>query len=75
MKALLAGNANEGQQKRALDWIITKACGTYDMSFRAGPDGDRETSFAEGKRHVGNQIIKLMKLSVNRKDGNPKENP
>jgi hypothetical protein len=58
IKALATGTANAGQQKRALDWIITKACGTYDMSFRPGADGERETAFAEGKRHVGLQIVK-----------------
>lgn len=46
----------------ALRWIIETAAGTYDMSFRAGPDGERETTFAEGRRFVGNQIIKQLKL-------------
>lgn len=58
IKALFAGNASEGQQKRALKWIIEQACGTYDLSFRPGADGERETAFAEGKRHVGLQLVK-----------------
>lgn len=61
IKALAAGNANEGQQQRALKWIIETLCGTYDLSFR--PD-DRETVFAEGKRFVGMQIVKQMKLTT-----------
>jgi hypothetical protein len=60
IKALAAGKANEGQQQRALAWIINTACATYDLSFR--PDSDRDTTFAEGKRHVGMQIVKLTKL-------------
>ncbi|MCK1479320.1 hypothetical protein IVB27_32420 [Bradyrhizobium sp. 197] len=62
IKALVAGKANEGQQQRAIGWIINTLCGTYDLSFR--PDSDRDTVFAEGKRHVGMQIIKLTKLVI-----------
>ena len=62
IKALAAGVANDGQQKRALAWIINTLCGTYDMSFR--PEGDRETVFAEGKRFVGMQLVKQTKLIV-----------
>ena len=60
IKALAAGNASEGQQKRALAWIINTLCGTYDLSFR--PDSERDTSFAEGKRHVGMQIVKQVNI-------------
>lgn len=60
VKALSTGTANDAQQKRALDWIIRTVCGTYDLSYR--PDSDRDTVFAEGKRHVGMQIVKMMKL-------------
>lgn len=67
IKALAAGKASEGQQKRALDLIIYKIASTYDMSFRPGLDGERATCFAEGKRHVGNQIIRLMKLAIKSK--------
>lgn len=59
MQALAKGIANEGQQKRALDWIIRSA-GTYNVTFFAGqPDC---THFAEGSRHVGLQIVKLLNL-------------
>lgn len=50
--------------KRALDWIILHCAGTYDLSFRPGEQGDRETAFAEGRRFVGLQIVKLLKLNV-----------
>jgi hypothetical protein len=62
IQALAAGVANEGQQKYALSLIINRICGTYDMSFR--PGDEHATSFAEGKRHVGNQIVRLTKIAV-----------
>lgn len=62
IQALLRGEAEPHQQKRALAYIIETLCGTYDMSFR--PTGDRDTCFAEGKRHVGNQLVKLTKLNL-----------
>ena len=62
MKALAEGVATEDQQKRALDWIINQCCKTYDLSYR--PDSDRDTVFAEGKRYVGNEIIKLIKVKI-----------
>lgn len=60
LKALQRGEANEGQQKRALAWIINQCAGTYDLSFR--PENPHETSFAEGKRFVGLQIVKLLNM-------------
>jgi hypothetical protein len=63
IQALAQGNATEGQQKRALRFIVEGLCATYDMSYR--PDSQRDTDFAEGKRHVGNQIVKLTKVNLN----------
>lgn len=46
--------------KRALDWIIQNAAGTYDEPFVAGqPD---VVNYALGRRSVGLAIVKLMKL-------------
>lgn len=64
IKALAAGTATEDQQRRALNWIVHKAAGTYDMTFR--PEGDRDTSFAEGRRFVGNQLVKLINLDFSK---------
>lgn len=61
IKALASGTASGPQQQRALDWIINRACATYDLSFRPGADGERETAFAEGKRWVGLQVVKQIK--------------
>jgi hypothetical protein len=62
VKALVTGTASAPQQQRALDWIIRTACATYDLSFRPGESGERETAFAEGKRWVGLQVVKMMKI-------------
>ena len=46
--------------KRALDWIIEKAAGTYDEPFEAGqPD---VVNYLLGRRSVGLAIVKVMKL-------------
>jgi len=67
IKALQAGAANGGQQQRALKWIIEALCGTYDLSYR--PQSERDTSFAEGKRFVGMQIVKQLKLTTPERSG------
>lgn len=67
IKALNAGNASSGQQQSALRWIIDVLCDTYGMSYQ--PDSDRDTIFAEGKRFVGNQIIKELKITTPEKRG------
>ena len=64
VKALASGTANAGQQQRALKWIIEQAAATYDMSYRPGEDGRRDTDFHEGRRFVGNQIVKQLKLTT-----------
>lgn len=60
LRALAKGEANEWQQKRTLDWIIRQAADTYGLSYR--PESDRDTAFAEGRRFVGLQIVKLLNL-------------
>ena len=64
IQALIRGQADEEQQRIAMKWIIEKCCATYDMSFYPGEDGDRLTAFDEGKRMVGNRIIKLTRLNA-----------
>ncbi len=61
LQALRDGVATKGQQQHALKYIVERICGTYDLSYRPGAaDGDRDTSFAEGKRYVGLQIVKFL---------------
>lgn len=63
IKALAAGVASESQQKLVLSLIINGICDTYGLSFRPGGlAGVRASDFAEGKRHVGNQIVRLTKI-------------
>ena len=62
IQQLAAGDATPDQQKRALRFIVESLCGTYDMSYR--PESDRDTCFAEGRRFVGNQIVKLTKIDL-----------
>lgn len=65
VQALARGNATADQQKRALDWIINKACATYDFPYRpGGQEGDRDTCMAIGRMFVGQQIVKLLKLKI-----------
>lgn len=65
LQALQHGTASPDQQKRALRWIIEMGAGTYDMSFRpGGDDGRRDTDFAEGRRFVGLQVVKLLGLNL-----------
>lgn len=65
LQKLAAGEANAEEQKRALDWIIYAAAQTYDNPFRpGGSDGDRNTAFACGRKFVGEQIVKLIKVDL-----------
>lgn len=61
LQALQLGEANKDQQQIALDFLIKELCGTYQMTYI--PDSERDSNFAEGKRWVGNQLIKLIKLT------------
>lgn len=44
--------------ERALRCIVEKLAQTYQVSYR--PQSDRDTAFAEGRRFVGLQIVKLL---------------
>jgi hypothetical protein len=64
IQALVRGDASPEQQRRAVDYIINDIAGTYDMSYR--PDSERDSVFAEGKRYVGLQLVKAIKLNLAR---------
>lgn len=67
IRAVYAGTANADQQKTAMRWIeYVAGVGEFaDLSFRpGGQGGDRETTFAEGKRFVGLQILKALHPSI-----------
>ena len=65
VKALAAGTASDVQQKRAWDWILFNVCELREMSFNA--DNPRVQDFAEGKKFVARQMVKMMNLEVNTK--------
>jgi hypothetical protein len=61
VRALSNGVANKDQQLRALQWILGAASDRLGMSyFPGGEEGRRNTDFMEGRRFVGNQIVKLI---------------
>lgn len=62
VQAVVYGRASEDQQRRALKFIIEVVCARDDQSYRSGKPDD--TAFAEGKRYVGNQIVKFSKLNL-----------
>ena len=56
-RALVAGVANEGQQKLLVDYL--KYVTDQDvLTYR--PSSDRDSAFAEGKRFVGLELFKLL---------------
>lgn len=64
LQALQQGTADAEQQKRALKWIVEVASGRDEQSFYpGGEDGRRNTDFAEGRRFVGNSIVKMLRLN------------
>ena len=65
-QALMRGDCPGHLQTKAVKFILFDLCGVRDLSYRPGPEGARETDFAEGKRFVGLQIGKLLETKVNR---------
>lgn len=68
----MRGDATKDQQQRALKFVIESLAGTYEVSYRPGAEGARDTDFAEGRRFVGLQIVKMLKLNLSalRRDNN-----
>lgn len=62
-KALAEGKADAAQQRRALDWLIWKAAGAYDETYYPTEQGgERDSAFAQGRRFVGLQVVKLVNM-------------
>ena len=69
LQAMRRGEATADQQVRAMEVIIGKISDRNGMSFRPGGlEGARESDFAEGKRFVGNQIVKLTNTPLSKFD-------
>jgi len=61
LQALVKGTASPEQQQRALNWIIYKAADTYGFTYR---QNDRDHAFADGRKFVGQQLVKLLSLNA-----------
>lgn len=57
IRALWAGNANEGQQRMAINWIVMNACHIGALGFDEG--NERLSAFREGERHIGLQLARI----------------
>lgn len=62
IQALARGDAEASQQKRALTVIVEKLAGTYEHTFV--PGAQDQTTYLEGRRSVGLQIVKLLKVDL-----------
>lgn len=60
MRALYSNTANEGQQRIALDWIMSEAARVTDLAYFEGEDGQRDTDFALGRQYVGHAIREML---------------
>lgn len=72
---IAAGTATPEQQKHGMRFIIQVLCATYDMSYRPGEDGQRDTDFAEGARNVGLQLVKLVNIDLSKIQRDPRMDP
>lgn len=68
LQAMRRGEAAPEQQTRAMEFIVGDISDRNGMSFRPGPEGERDTAFAEGRRFVGNQIVKITNTPLSRFD-------
>ncbi len=56
---------SDPRHAHALALIVNRIASTYDQSFRPGGlDGQRASDFAEGRRYVGLQIVKLINMDM-----------
>jgi hypothetical protein len=62
IQALQRGEATPAQQQNFLKWLIQQAAGAYEGTFH--PESDRASAFAEGRRFVGLQCVKLLAINT-----------
>lgn len=58
-RALYRGEASAAQQRAVLDYIVEILAAKDDLSYRGDP---YHTAFHEGRRFVGLQIVKMLKM-------------
>lgn len=75
-RALCRGEATPEQQLRVFKHLVEIIAGYYDISYRNEKDGgERATSFAEGRRFVGAQVVKLTKLVPSERNNRTDRDP
>lgn len=62
IQALFRGDADEVQQKRAVNFITNDLCALPFLAY--DQKNQRNTDFALGKQSVGHAIVRLMRLNV-----------
>lgn len=62
LQALARGEADAQQQQRALSVIVEKLAGAYEETFV--PRESDTSAFLAGRRSVGLQIVKLIKVDL-----------
>jgi len=55
------GDADPQQQINAFWFIVKNLCGTYAPTFG---ESDRDSSFLNGRRHVGLELINCLQLDA-----------
>lgn len=65
LQALAQGIADEDQQKRALRWVVNNAGIINRSTYQPGGlDGERDSIFAQGRRFVGIQVMRLITTNL-----------
>jgi hypothetical protein len=62
VQAVADGRASAEQQKRAMRWIVEKACDAYGLGWH--PESAHAASFCSGRRFAGLQIVKAINLNT-----------
>ena len=62
LQALFRGEAQAHQQNLALQFIVADLAQAYDRTF--DPASDRLSAFAEGRRFVGLEILRLLDVNI-----------
>ena len=62
IQAVASGTASPEMQRDAFRWIIEVGAATYDMPYRPGTEGQRDTDFACGKAFVGQTLVRMTKI-------------
>lgn len=63
IQALMAGVADELEQKRGMKWILEQACGLPVWGYR---ESARETDIALGRHFVAQQVLGLNNLAISK---------